>query len=63
MLEEGRAEPDPATVRNPRLYQAARAEAAKTVPTGTRLFWKKTLDHYQRLGGRLATNDEQEQET
>jgi hypothetical protein len=44
-----------ARIRNPRLHEVARAEAAMSVPTGSRLFWKKALTNYQRLGGKLES--------
>jgi hypothetical protein len=49
-----------ARIRNPRLYDAARKEAAKSIPLGNRWFWKKTLEIYQRLGGKLESEPLQE---
>lgn len=53
---------DTAQVRNPRLLQAAQAETKKEIPDHTRMFWKKALSTYLRLGGKLEPTTPTEDE-
>lgn len=48
-------------IRNPLLWGSAQEVIARDTPRWTNLFWKKVLDNYLSLGGKLGEGAGKEQ--